>query len=425
MSQFIFKHYNYDQETRTASFAYGFDDGRSFEETFVFHEANDDYDREALDRALRLAHLVVGTSYFKTFPTRDVTIETGPIDDWQATFLNSVYQEGLSQYAYENGLSRDNLAQFAATGSPQVATPYNGEGIIALQSGGKDSLLLASMLQEAGQVFRTLYISAGASHPSVLDTIAGQPLVIERSIDREALKMAAVDGGKNGHVPITYIVMAVSLIQAILTGKNTVLAAIGHEGEEPHAVIGDLAVTHQWSKTWPAEQQFAEYVRRYVSPDIRIGSPLRRYTELRIAELFAQKAWTRYGHSFSSCNLANYKQGDDNSILRWDGTCSKCANSYLLFAPFIEPEELNSLFDGQDLFTKPLLSETFKGLLGIDGVPKPFECIGEIDELRLAYNAKRSGYADLPFAVPKSSFDYKKEYEMQDWARDLVRTDKV
>jgi hypothetical protein len=67
-----------------------------------------------------------------------------------------------------------------------------------------------------------------------------------------------------------------------------------------------------------------------------------------------------------------------------------------------------------------LFTETFKGLLGIDDVPKPFECIGEIDELRLAYRMKRDGYENLPFAVPQSSFDYKQEYPAHTWTNDYI-----
>ncbi|MDB5183559.1 MAG: hypothetical protein JWO07_240 [Candidatus Saccharibacteria bacterium] len=418
MSQFIFDSYSFDEVTHDATFRYRFDDGRSFQEIFHFDSVTDSYNHDVLDRALHFAHLLVGSSYFKTFPTRDVS--AGNIDEWQAEFLNSVYQEGMSQYAYENGLTRDDLAQFSATGSSESAVDYSGEGIITLQSGGKDSLLLASMLKDAGIGFDALYISSGPSHPSMLDSITDKLMVIHRTIDRPALKHASEDGAKNGHIPITYVVMAVALIQAVLTGKQAILAAIGHEGEEPHAAIGDLSVTHQWSKTWSAEQQFAEYVRRYISPDLHIGSPLRRYSELRIAELFADKAWAQYGHSFSSCNRANYKQGDDNSLLTWCGECSKCANSYLLFAPFVAPGELKSLFNGQDLFVKPLLTETFKGLLGIDGVPKPFECIGEIDELRVAYHMKREGYENLPFDVPEATFNYKQEFPVQPWASELI-----
>ena len=56
-----------------------------------------------------------------------------------------------------------------------------------------------------------------------------------------------------------------------------------------------------------------------------------------------------------------------------------------------------------------MLTETFKGLLGIDGVMKPFECVGEVDELRLAYHmAQKIHDYKLPFNVPSTDFDYKK-----------------
>ena len=86
------------------------------------------------------------------------------------------------------------------------------------------------------------------------------------------------------------------------------------------------------------------------------------------------------------------------------------------------PSDARVLFDGKDLFAKPILTETFKGLLGIDGVMKPFECIGEIDELRAAYHGaqNRGEYAALPFEVPASEFDDRHEYPSQEWARTLV-----
>ena len=94
----------------------------------------------------------------------------------------------------------------------------------------------------------------------------------------------------------------------------------------------------------PLEQLFAHYVRQYVSPDIAVGSLLRGYSELKIAQLFVDHGWGRFGHAFSSCNRANYQQGADNTHLSWCGDCPKCANSYLLFAPFIPAEELQQLF---------------------------------------------------------------------------------
>ncbi len=418
MSTFIFESYAFTPETGEAKFRYRFDDGRAFEEVVRYSSRHEHYNSVALDRALQLAFLLIGTSYVKTFPTQLVQLPFG-IDDWTAGFLNKVYQEGLSQFAYENGLTRSDMPQFSATGDSPQPVNYEGAGILALQSGGKDSLLLAELLQRKGLPFTPWYLSSRTdSYPAVLDTFPEPLTTAVRSIDHSALKAAAEDGAKNGHVPVTYIVQSLALIQAILLGKNEVLVSIAHEGEEPHAHIDGLAITHQWSKTWPAEQLFAEYIHRSISPNITLGSPLRRYSELRVAELFVEHAWEKYGHHFSSCNVANYRQQADNTKLRWCGQCPKCANSYVLFAPYLSALELKSIFDGKDLFESPTLQETFKGLFGVDGVMKPFECIGEVDELRYAYHeAQKSGeYGKVSFEVPGSSFDPFLEYPAQQLA---------
>lgn len=419
---FIFKDYGYDKADRTAWFEYAHDNDHAFKESMRFDTAHENYDESAFQKALFLTFLLVGTSYWKCFPTRDVRFGKGKIDAWQAEFLNKVYQEGMSQFAFENNLTRDNLAHFTPTSdeAPSAAS-YSGNGILSLQSGGKDSLLVAQLLEEKGLPYAPWYVSNGPSHPSVLDQLTAPLLLAHRRLDRAALSKALAEGGKNGHVPVTFIVLGYALLQAILTGKQTVLAAIGHEGDEPHEWIGDLPVNHQWSKTWQAEQLFAEYSRRYISPDLQVGSPLRQYSELKVTELFAAKAWSRFGDAFSSCNVANYQQGADNTRLAWCGYCPKCANSYLLFAPFVNKNQLDAKI-GKDLFTRPELTETFKGLLGVDGVMKPFECVGEVDELRTAYHAAvEQGYWRLPFDVPTADFDKDTRYDSQVWVPQMLQ----
>ncbi len=418
MSEFSFKKYEFDGQT--AQFSYAYEDFEFTEKVEFFVSGT--YSKNVLERALFLAFLVVGTSYYKAFPARTVRFEMDAIDAWQAKFCDQVYQEGLSQFAFENHLSRDDLAHFAPlTDKKPASLHYNGDGILSLQSGGKDSLLVASLLAQKGVDFTPWYVSSGDFYPKILDEL-GAPLVQStRNIDRKNLALAAQNGARNGHVPVTFIVLSYALIQAILLGKNTIIAAIGHEGEEPHAMIGDLPVNHQWSKTWPAEQLFAEYVRRYVSPDIHVGSTLRKYSELKIAELFAKNTWDKFGEKFSSCNVANYQQGANNRELKWCGNCPKCANSYLLFAPFVAPKTLQSRFGGE-LYERLSLVQTFKGLLGIEGVMKPFECVGEINELRAAYHTSQTrGYRALPFAVPASNFDKDTEYDTQQWAADIIQ----
>lgn len=420
MSRFIFKSYNFDNNKFEASFNYAFSDGRNFKEVIGF-KPGVNYDRELLDRAMFLAFILIGTSYYKAFPAREIELTT-PIDGWQADFFNKVYQDGLSQFAYENNLSRVDLAHFIETGEVMKPLDFAGSGILALQSGGKDSLLTATLLKQNDHNFSSFYVSSSDSYPSILDDISSDLVISRRTIDHNNLLAAKKDGAKNGHVPVTYILQSLAVIQAILVGENTILTSIAHEGEEPHAFIGDLAVRHQWSKIYAAELAFSEYVSRYISSDIKIGSPLRQMSELRVAELFIKNCWKDFGQKFSSCNVANYKQGNDNADLKWCGECSKCANSYLLFSPFLSKDELAVIFKGQDLFEKESLVNDFKGLLGIDGVIKPFECVGETDELRLAYHLarKKNEYAKLPFEVPISNYDNLKKYDSQNWARELA-----
>jgi hypothetical protein len=415
---FVFDGYNFDAKDLVADFHYSFDDKYQFTERIGFAKpaiSQPEYDKELLDRALFLAHILVGASYYKAFPTPHVKIASGKIDTWQAEFFNRAFQEGLSQFAYENDLTRRNLAHFLADFTDcQTTCDYDGKGILTLQSGGKDSLLVAQMLRENNENFDVLYFSSTNFFPQILNELGAKISTATRQIDRANLSKALQNGALNGHVPITYILQSLAVVQAILHGKNTVLTAIAHEGEEPRDMIDDLPINHHWSKTWQAERDFQQYVARYISPQIRVGSPLRQFSELAAAELFVDKCWTQFGQKFSSCNVANYQQGADNTQLKWCGECAKCANSWLLFAPFVAAKNLRQTFGAnQDLFTKPELAETFKGLLGVDNVPKPFECVGEIAELQQAYHLaqKRGDYETLEFQVPESNFDYHQRYE--------------
>lgn len=426
-NNFQFVGYDFDAGARMATFQYA-SGAQGFSETVEFPTVSDGYDPAALGAALRLAWVLGGTSYYKAFPSRQVSLPWA-LTPQQAAFFTQVYQEGMSQFAFENNLTRQQLAEFstdpAATATAPASQGVAGYGgVVALQSGGKDSLLTTALLQAAGVVFTPWYVPYSPSHPAVLDELGAPLRQIWRVIDRAGLARAAAAGGLNGHVPVTYIVLAYAVIDAILSGSHTILASVGHEGDEPHQTIGDLPVNHQWAKTWAAEQAFAGYVSTYISPDLRVGSPLRSLSELRIAELFAERAWPTFGGQFSSCNVANYQQGQDNTRLVWCGHCPKCANSFLLFAPFVAPAELAALFGGQNLFAKPELLETFRGLLGDGGVMKPLECVAEVAELQLAYHMARqrwpeAGY-ELPFTVPPSGFDYRRAYPSQQWASEMV-----
>lgn len=427
MSKFIFEKYAFDADTTTALFMYSLDGERQFTETVRFMPPSTPYQKDVLDRALELAFFVVGTSYYKCFPTASAEYRGKRFTKKQAAFLNHVYRDGLSQFIFENQLDPSAMLQVEGHGKELQSLSYEGTGVLSLQSGGKDSLLLGELLNEQKVSYTTWYMTSSKTYPKIIARLNGQePRLAYRSIDKNALKLAAEQGGLNGHVPVTYIALSYALIDAVLHGENTVLAAVGTEGNEAHAMVGDLPINHQWSKTWEAEQLFADYVTTCISPDLRVGSPLRSFSELRIAELFEQLCWAPYSYGFSSCNLANYEQGELNTDLKWCGTCPKCANTFLLFSPFVIPYELRRIFDGVNLFASENLKvqRAFKGLLGVEGVMKPLECVGEVEELRAAYGMAQAKYGEvachLPFAVPEGTFDYKKLASRQDWTSEYL-----
>ena len=428
-SVFKFLSYYYDPRSRTATFCYQgihnfiYTERVTFaphpEEGKVFNATDDPSLNELLNRALFLAFIAIGTTYYKSHPTPYVRLDM-PLDDFQAFFFNKIYQEGLAQLAYENHLTRAYLAHFYPTEGYHPAEPvhYRGEDILSLQSGGKDSILTATMLNEQNMAFTPWYLSHSpdAAHPLVIDHLGDDntkntpAFIAIREIDLYHLQQAA---GIDGHTPMTLIYETLGLVQAILFNKKAVLTSLAQEATEPTTYIGDLPVNHQWSKSWECELLLAEYVKRYLSPDLIIGSPIRHMSELRVAEQFTKKCWERYGYGFSSCQVAGYRQFTGGSDLPWCGNCARCANAYLLFCPFLPKDSLSSLFSDYDLFAREGLHPIFRSLLSIDGEMKPFESVGSVEELRSAYQARQEDYAALPFTVPPAHFDYRATYPVQ------------
>src|SRR5688572_13913541 len=98
----------FDAATGEATLAYAFDAGPRMVETIRFPGAPFALAPEraaAVARALRLLHLVAGVSYYKAAVPPTIAIEGEGIDAATATLLQSVYENGLGEFAYRNGMS--------------------------------------------------------------------------------------------------------------------------------------------------------------------------------------------------------------------------------------------------------------------------------------------------------------------------------
>jgi len=72
----------------------------------------DDARAVAVEHALRLLHLIAGVSYYKAAAPPEIRIEGYVIDADTADLLQTIYLNGLGEFAYRNGLQLRERIRF-------------------------------------------------------------------------------------------------------------------------------------------------------------------------------------------------------------------------------------------------------------------------------------------------------------------------
>jgi hypothetical protein len=129
-------------------------------------------------------------------------------------------------------------------------------------------------------------------------------------------------------------------------------------------------VNHQWSKGYEAEIIFNTFIRENIISNFTYFSILQPIYDLRIFKNLA-----KYPEVVSKTHSCNVQKP-------WCKKCPKCAYVWLGFIASFETKLVDEVF-GTNLFDDDDLQPTFRGMLGLSK-HTPFECIGEIDEIRLA-----------------------------------------
>ena len=112
---FRFVRCGFDAATGVARLVYAFDDGPELVETVTLPGAPFALDAaraDAAERALRLLHLIAGVSYYKAAVPAEIRIDGYAIDAATATLLDTVYLNGLGEFAYRNGLDLRGRIRF-------------------------------------------------------------------------------------------------------------------------------------------------------------------------------------------------------------------------------------------------------------------------------------------------------------------------
>jgi hypothetical protein len=394
-----------DLATGVARLVYAFDDGPALTETVSFPGAPlalDGARAQAVQRAVRLLHLIAGVSYYKAAVPPQVVIEGDPIDADTAALLETVYRHGLGEFAYRNGLDLHGRIRFPATQAtllpltPSVASrdfersPASGEAwagapAVGLAShalvaigGGKDSLVSIEALRRAGVAQTVSWIGSSQLIAACAARTGLPTLNIGRAIAPELFELNR-QGAYNGHIPVTAINSAILVVAALLRGVDQVVFSNERSASYGSMIPGTGEVNHQWSKGWAFESLFGAHVQRHVAADLQYYSLLRPFSELAVARQFART--DHYDAHFSSCNR-NFHILGERPVNRWCGVCPKCHFVFLALAPFMPKPRLLNIF-GRNLLDDVAQTAGFDALLEYQD-HKPFECVGEGREARAA-----------------------------------------
>ena len=383
---FRFVRCDFDAATGVAQLVYAFDDGPELVETVTIPGAPFALDGDrarAVEQAVRLLHLIAGVSYYKAAVPQDIRIDGYPIDAGTAALLTEVYENGLGEFAYRNGLQLRGRIRFPADASASADAAPLGLTTHALTAigGGKDSLVSIEALRGAG-VGQTVTWIGGSQLIAACAARTGLPtLNIGRQLAPQLFEFNR-QGAWNGHIPVTAVNSAILVLAAVLHGFDQVVFSNERSASYGSMIEGTGEVNHQWSKGWAFEQAFAAHVRRAIAPDLRYYSILRPLSELAVARQFAKS--DRYDQHFSSCNR-NFHLLGERPAQRWCGICPKCHFVFLALAPFMSKPRLVGIF-GRNLLDDPDQMPGFDALLEYRD-HKPFECVGEGQESRAAMAA--------------------------------------
>ncbi|WP_312368159.1 UDP-N-acetyl-alpha-D-muramoyl-L-alanyl-L-glutamate epimerase [Stenotrophomonas sp.] len=415
VSRFRFVRCDFAADTGVARLVYAFDDGPEMTETVTVPGAPFQLDGEraaAVQRALQLLHLIAGVSYYKAAVPSQVSIDSYAIDKATAALVETVYFNGLGEFAYRNGLNlRDRFklpvnephsprergwgegasadaVSSAAVPSPPAPLPQ-GEGsnapvlglahhaLVAI-GGGKDSLVSIEALRNAGVAETVTWIGGSQLIRACAERTGLPTLNIGRTLAPELFELNR-QGAWNGHIPVTAVNSAIMVLAAVVQGVDQVVFSNERSASYGSQIAGTGEVNHQWSKGWAFEKAFGEYVQQHIAADLNYYSLLRPLSELAVARQFAKTDF--YDAHFSSCNR-NFHILGERPVNRWCGVCPKCHFVFLALAPFMPKIRLVRIF-GRNLLDDMEQAGGYDALLEFQD-HKPFECVGEGKESRAA-----------------------------------------
>lgn len=321
--------------------------------------------------------LIETLSYWKAACSPQIDIQTGALTAEQTDWWRQLIIKGMGEFFYQNRIDftvPNFLHLISCTQghfTPQQISLDNSN-FLTLVGGGKDSAIALEVIKNNQQALLLNPTPAALE----ISKIAGitHPLIVGRILDPKLLQLNH-QGYLNGHTPFSAYLAFLSLLVASLFGFHHIVVANERSSDETNVDYLGHKINHQYSKSLDFEHSFRSYVARYISPSLNYFSLLRPLWEIQISQIFSR--YPQYFPIFKSCNV-NQKQNS------WCGRCPKCLSTFILLYPFM-PEAIVSIFSS-NLIKDSRLADLITHLTG-QKLPKPFECVGTVREIKAALSS--------------------------------------
>lgn len=332
-------------------------------------------------------------SYWKTTCSPVIEINCGLLSDGQKKWWLNLLTSGLGEFFYQNKIdfTANEFVKFEVNSEKKFDKDLleKQDRFLVPLGGGRDSVVTGETLKSLKENFAFLTLNPTKVQEDIAKISEAQnEIIIERAIDKNLLALNK-KGHLNGHTPFSAYLSFVSVLCASLYGFKYVTPSNERSSNEENTTYLGVQINHQYSKSYEFEKSFRDYVKNYLSKNIEYFSFLRPLYEIQISKLFA--SYKKYHPLIRSCN----KGQKTNS---WCCQCPKCLSVFISLFPFLEKSEIIKMF-GQNLFENENLLPLLKQLLGVSG-PKPFECVGTYEEIKLGLSLSIKKFQEAKENLP-------------------------
>lgn len=383
----VFEYNSYDIVETENSFEVSFDFAvpglTQFKPSWTFPKPGatvlDESSKQVFSNTIFNLGMVEVVSYLKATCSPTLVVKCGSLNKEQIAWYKKLYINGLGEFFYRNNIVEAmNIDTFLDikvenTNSNKASLSKKLNGNLVPVGGGKDSSLSLEVLKAMDNMCYIVNPRGASRDSAVVGGYEGKIYAPKRTLDSRLLELNK-QGFLNGHTPFSAILAFSSYASAILLGRKNIV--LSNEASANEANVSGTNINHQYSKSIEFENDFREYVRKYICENgPNYFSLLRPLSEWQIVRAFIKT--DKYFEVFKSCNV-----GSKQDI--WCENCPKCLYVYIMIKAFLSEATMARIFK-TDMLDNKSLRDIFNGLVYPD-YDKPFECVGTKDEINLSLN---------------------------------------